>query len=123
MTLTFFYNEQTKSLELSWTDVPETGQYRLNRTWFNELIQPIISWDIFTNDEHSHIDVDMVSLRTYYYGVEAFKDGYWSHKSRTIEFIAPEYLSIEEEEYWEAVEDYEKQRTSLFNGCSWKQQK
>jgi len=123
MTLTLFYNEQTKSLELSWTDIPETGTYRLNKAWPDIANKLILSWWIFENNEHSHIDTNIVALRTYYYGVEAFKDGYWSHKSRTIEFIAPEYLSIEDEEYWKAVEDYENQRIGLFNGCSRKQQK
>ncbi len=117
MILTLLYDEQTKSLNLSWTDISETGQYQLNKTWFDDSNQPITSWEIFTDNEHSYIDTDMVSLRIYYYGIEAFKDGYWSRRSRTIEFIAPKYLSIEDEEYWDTVKDYEEQRKFGWFGC------
>lgn len=58
----------------------------------------------------------MIPLSIYYYSVKALKNGYWSHKSQIIVFN----LSLEEIEYWIAVEYYEEQQTSLFNGCSWK---
>lgn len=114
ITLTFLYNEQKKILELSWTDISKTGQYRLRKAWYIAPNQLVENWETFTNDEHLYLDTNVDSPHTYYYHVEAYKNGYWSHKSKTIEF------NLTVEKYWEAVNDYKNQQTGFFNGCSWK---
>ena len=79
----------------------------------------------FNNNQHEHVDGSMVfMLQKYYYFVQTFKNGSCRHKSKIMEFTAPEYLSIFEEEYQQEIEDYEKQRNSGFiRGCSWQKLK
>ena len=122
--LTLEYDDPVKCLRLTWTDIPETDKYQLNKEWYNNSDKLGECCITFNNNQHKHVDGSMVSLQKYYYFVQAFKNGSCNHKSKIMEFTAPEYLSIVEEEYQKEIEDYEKQRNSgVFRGCSWQKLK
>jgi len=114
MVLIATYNETQQAIDLDWTDVPQTEHYRLNKAWNDSTGTQQLWWLDFYDDEHSYQDFDIVPDKIYFYGVEAFE--YDTHKSPTIMFTTPLYLGIDDE-YWEAVEDYEKQRKIGWFGC------
>ena len=119
MELIAAYNETQQGIDLDWTDVPGTGFYRLNKAWSEDGVQRL--WLIeFHDDRHTYRDLEIESNKTYFYGVQAFDNT--THESPTIMITTPIYLGIDDE-YWQAVEDYDNQKPFLFNGCSMKRMK
>lgn len=117
MILTATYNETQQGIDLDWTDVPQTKHYRINKAW-NESGTQQLWWLDFYDDEHTYQDTAIVANKTYFYMIEAFE--YDTHKSPTIMITTPIYLGIDDE-YWEAVKDYEEQRKIGWFGCSFKE--
>jgi len=118
MVIAHIYDEITQSIQLFWLHVEGSTEYRLNKAWPKDGGGLHITWKNFYAHEQSYKDSEIMPNTEYYYSVEAFKDGYWQHKSPTIGVLTPVYLNIAEE-YWQAVDDYEVQRNmGFFRGCS-----
>lgn len=113
MVLKATYNETQRGVDLDWTDVLQTKHYRINKAW-NESGTQQLWWLDFYDDRHTYQDTDIEPDKTYFYMIEAFE--YDTHKSPTIMITTPAYLGIDDE-YWEAVKDYEEQRKIGWFGC------
>ena len=62
-------------------------------------------------------DIELLKNLTYFYQIISINGNTYSDRSSTI-MVSSGTLSIEDEEYWEAVEEYEKDRKLGWFGCS-----
>lgn len=87
---------------------------------FNALVG--VTWD-----ENQYIDTDVIIGKEYMYQIIASDLNYlyrtdcvqrWSKRDDATAFITVIELGVEETEYWEEVEEYEKDRKVGWFGCS-----
>lgn len=102
-------------IHFTWDMVDGATRYNLKKAYKRDVVWYYPSIDMASIE---YWDSDFILGQVYYCNVRAYKNNVLIGQSlvRSVQYY--EYLGIEDDEYWEAVKDYEEQRKIGWFGCS-----
>ena len=120
-TMTLDWVQIENKIRFKWGVVTDATHYKLSKAWMINTVWNYRWDDTITSLEY--YDMDFIYDHDYFCSVKAYKNNELIGESpkRTVRYY--EYFGIEDDEYWEAIEEDDNQKPSLFNGCSMKRDK
>ncbi|MFC1784847.1 GDSL-type esterase/lipase family protein [Candidatus Neomarinimicrobiota bacterium] len=116
-TLSFSLEQIKDEVWFSWSSANDATSYKLKKA-FKIGDQWNYKYHEFINGENSYLDSDFILGQKYYCSVKAYKHSTVIGESPVHSVVYTQYLGIDDDEYWEVVEDYEKQKKIGWFGCN-----
>jgi len=113
-----YYEPDSAMIILSWDYVKDASSYIIYKSYVNPGDSTWVYLSIPVGNTNKYFDSDLSLCVGYVYDIIAVNGNIKSIRATNRLTINSGTLSIEEEEYWEAVDEYEKDRKISWFGCS-----
>lgn len=113
-----YYEPDSAMIILSWDYVKDASSYIIYKSYVNPETKNWVYLAIPVGNVNSYHDSELLPYVGYVYDIIAVNGNIKSIRATNRLTINSGTLSIEEEEYWEAVDEYEKDRKISWFGCS-----
>lgn len=113
-----YYEPDSAMIILSWDYVKDASSYIIYKSYVNPGDSTWVYLSIPVGNTNKYFDSDLSPCVGYVYDIIAANGNIKSIRATNRLTINSGTLSIEEEEYWEAVDEYEKDRKISWFGCS-----
>jgi len=112
-----YYEPNSATINLSWDYVIDANSYTIYKSYVNPIDTTWVYLSIPVGNTNKYFDSDLLPWVGYVYTMIAINGNIKSDRTSPLA-INSGTLSIEDEEYWEAVEEYENDRKVGWLGCS-----
>ncbi len=112
-----YYEPDSAMIILSWDYVNGASSYILYKSYVDPETENWVYLAIPVGNVNSYLDSDLLPWVGYVYTIIAVNGNISSDRTKPLT-INSRTLSIQDEEYWEAVEEYEKDHKIGWFGCS-----
>ncbi len=112
-----YYDPNNAMIILSWDYVKDSNSYIIYKSYINPTTNKWVYLSILVDNTNKYEDVELIKNQYYIYQMIAINGNINSDRTPAIE-VTSGTLSIEEDKYWESVEEYEEDRKHGWFGCS-----
>ncbi len=112
-----YYNPDSAMIILSWDYVNDASSYTIYKSYVNPSDTNWIYLSIPVGNTNKYEDKDLLKNQTYFYQMIAVNGNINSDRASTI-MVTSGTLSIDEDKYWESVQEYEEDRKHGWFRCS-----
>ncbi|MFC1759922.1 hypothetical protein ACFLZD_00195 [Candidatus Neomarinimicrobiota bacterium] len=111
------YIPDSLSIHLTWNQVVGANYYTIFKSFINPKNSNWVFLAIPVGNVYEYHDIKLLKNLTYFYQIISINGNIYSDRSSTI-MVTSGTPSVEDEEYWEDVEEYENDRKLGWFGCS-----